>query len=87
MKCIGVPMVVSLVPRVLEGWLGGRDVGWWGRCRTGGTGRLLKEEPVGVTGAVVGSGGGGGGGNSGCDGGVSCGGVCCGGGGVYGCVW
>ena len=78
----GVPMVISLVPRVLEWWLGGRDVGWWGRCR----GLCLNDEPGGVTGAAVGSGGGGGGGNSGCDGGVSCGGVCCGGG-VYGCVW
>ena len=90
-KSIGVPMVVSLVPRVLDGWLGRWDVGWWGRCRTvasgaPGCGLCLKDVPGGVTGAVVGSGGGGGGGNSGCDGGVSCDGVGCGGG-VYGCVW
>ena len=34
-QCVGIPMVIGLVPRVLEWWRGGRDVGWRGRGRAG----------------------------------------------------
>ena len=33
---VGVPVVVGLVPRILDGWSGGWDVRWrWSRCRAG----------------------------------------------------
>ena len=33
---VGIPMVVGLVPRVLDGWSGGWDVRWrWSRCSAG----------------------------------------------------
>ena len=34
-QCVGIPMVIGLVPRVLEWWRGGRDVGRWGRRSAG----------------------------------------------------